>query len=231
MTDILICGACGAMGKTLLSTIEETDGFRAVCGVDICPNTLSIPVYENFSSVEEHVDILVDFSSPVCLLERLEYARKKQLKLVVATTGFGGADFSLLQEYANYIPIFYSANFSPAVFVMKQALEKISRALPEFDCALIETHHKHKKDAPSGTAKTLMQSLPENTSVSSLRGGTAVGVHEVIFLGEHETLTLTHRAENKKIFAFGALKACEFLMDKNVGLYGMNDLYKTTPSE
>lgn len=231
MTDILICGACGAMGKTLLSVLQENaNGFRAVCGVDIHPTPLSIPVYENFSLVTEKLDILIDFSSPTGLIERLEFAKSRNIGAVIATTGFSDSDFLLLERYAKKLPIFQSANFSPAVYFMKRIINGLSYALPSFDLSIVETHHKNKKDAPSGTAKTLAQDR-ENATIVSLRGGTVVGVHQAIFFGEDETLEITHRVQSKKIFALGAITASRFLLDKNEGLYGMDDIYKTAFSE
>lgn len=232
MTKVLICGVCGAMGKTLLSLLEETKGeFCALCGVDIHPTALSIPVYQQFSQVVENVDLVIDFSSPDLLADRLQFALQRKIGIVVATTGFLERDFSLLREYAKEIPIFQTANFSPAVFYMQKVVQHLSKALPDFQLSIVETHHKHKKDAPSGTAKALIKDVDEDIPVFSIRGGSVVGIHEAIFFGEDETLTITHHAQSKKIFALGALQASKFLLKQTNGLFDMNDLYKNTPSD
>ena len=221
------------MGKTLFEILKKEDGMRAVCGVDPVQATASIPVYADFSSVAEQVDIVIDFSSPDRLEERLSFAENKNCPIVIATTGLTDYDRALIEKTAKNIPVFYAANFSPAVAVMKRLLVFAARALPEFDLTVIETHHKNKKDAPSGTAKTLIEPLKftgKDIPVFSLRYGTVVGEHEGVFSLEDETLKIVHRAESKAVFARGAIIAAKFLCKQNRGLYGMDDLYKITPS-
>ncbi len=233
MTDILICGSCGAMGKTLLELLKTEDGMRAVCGVDPVQSTIEIPVYADFSYVVEQVDVVIDFSSPDGLDQRLSFAETRKCPIVIATTGLSDYDRALIEKTAKKIPVFYAANFSPAVAVMKQLLIFAARALPQFELTVIETHHKNKKDAPSGTAKTLVEPLKftgKEIPVFSLRYGRVVGEHEAVLSGEDETLRIAHRAESKAVFARGAVIAAKFLCKQKSGLYGMDDLYKITPS-
>ncbi len=240
---ILLCGACGKMGRQ----VSELAGEEIVCGVDFYPAPMPFPVYQNFNEVTEQIDVVIDFSSAQNLEEKLAFCKAKKLPIVLASTGFDEAGLALIQTYAKEIAIFKTGNLSLGVNLLQMLVKKTASILGEgFDVEIIERHHNQKKDAPSGTALMLAESVNEgfhgtktnvygrhgmvgarNSSeigIHAVRGGTIVGEHEVSFAGEDEILTLSHSARSRKVFAVGALKAGKWLVKKNAGLYNMDDL-------
>ena len=246
-TKIIICGISGKMGGNVLSLLENDGEAEAVCGVDPFVKPLSVPVYKHFDEIEEDADVIVDFSSAENLRERLEYARQKHLGIVLGSTGFTAEDNAMIDEYARKIPLFKTANLSIGVNLMQKLVKAAAQVLGDaFDVEIIERHHNLKKDAPSGTALMLADSVNEvfdgkkryaegrsgivgpreksEIGIHAVRGGTIVGEHEVMFAGEDEILTVSHSARSKRVFAAGAVKAAKFLKGKAPGRYDMNDL-------
>lgn len=246
-TRILLCGACGKMGGNVLSLVSEDENAVAVCGVDLFPKEIGIPVYKSFAEVKEEADVIIDFSSPNALQERLEYAKNNGLGIVLASTGFTESDLALIDEYAKEVAIFKTANLSLGVNLMQALCKAAAQVLGKaFDVEIIERHHNLKKDAPSGTALMLADSVNEafnggkeyvygrsgivgarekkEIGIHAVRGGTIVGEHEVCFAGEDEVITITHSAASKRVFAAGALRAAKFLKGKGAGRYEMKDL-------
>lgn len=246
-TRIILCGACGKMGGNVLSLASEDENAEVVCGVDLFPKEIGIPVYKSFSEVKEEADVIIDFSSPTALQERLEYAKNKELGIVLAATGFTESDLALIDEYAKEVAIFKTANLSLGVNLMQALCKAAAQVLGDaFDVEIVERHHNLKKDAPSGTALMLADSVNEafdggkeytygrsgivgarakkEIGIHAVRGGTIVGEHEVCFAGEDEVITITHSAASKRVFAAGALRAAKFLKGKEAGRYEMKDL-------
>ncbi len=246
-TRVLICGACGKMGGNVLDLLKADDEATAVCGIDLYPREIGIPVYDSFDKVREKVDVIIDFSSPIGLKERLEYAKANGVGVVLAATGFTESDLQLVKEYSAYIPLFKTANLSLGINLMQALVKAAAEVLGEgYDVEIIERHHNLKKDAPSGTALMLAESLNEGYSekkqyvngragivgartkteigIHAVRGGTIVGEHEVMFAGEDEVLTITHSAQSKRVFAVGAIRAAKFLKAKGAGTYEMKHL-------
>ena len=246
---ILLCGACGKMGGNVLSLLKDDAEAVAVCGVDLYPKEIGIPVYKNFSEVNEKVDVIIDFSSPIGLSERLEYAKQHNVGIVLASTGFTAEDLQTIDEYAKSVAIFKTANLSLGVNLMQALCKAAAEVLGDaYDVEIIEKHHNLKKDAPSGTALMLADSVNEvfennkryvngregivgareksEIGIHAVRGGTIVGEHEVIFAGEDEIITISHSARSKRVFAVGAIRAAKFLKGKAAGRYEMNDLLK-----
>lgn len=246
-TRILLCGACGKMGGNVLSLLENDENAVAVAGVDLFPKEIGIPVYKNFANVKEQADVMIDFSSAENLKERLEYAKNNKLGVVLASTGFTADDLALVEEYAKTTAIFKTANLSLGVNLMQALCKAAAEVLGEnYDVEIIERHHNLKKDAPSGTALMLADSINEvyqgkkeyvngrngivgarkqtEIGIHAVRGGTIVGEHEVSFCGEDEIITISHSARSKKVFAVGAIRAAKFLHDKQAGMYTMKDL-------
>ncbi len=244
---ILLCGACGKMGGNVLELLKTDENAFAVCGVDLYPREIGIPVYESFAKVREEADVIIDFSSPVGLAERLTYAKAHGMGIVLASTGFTAEDLALVNEYAKEIPVFKTANLSLGVNLMQALVKTAAQVLGNaYDVEIIERHHNLKKDAPSGTALMLAESVNEafegqkqfvngrsgivgareqsEIGIHAVRGGTIVGEHEVMFAGEDEILTITHSARSKRIFAVGAIRAAKFLKGKGAGMYEMKDL-------
>ena len=198
-------------------------------------------------------DVIIDFSSRDGLAERLGFAKTYNLPLVLATTGFSASDQTRIDETAKTIPIFQAANLSLGANLLKALCVFAQRALGQnFDTEIAEYHHREKKDAPSGTAMMIAEALRKakemqcgtkirfsygrngtNSSrnkneigIHSVRGGTIAGTHEAIFAGDDETIVIRHEAQSRKIFALGAIEAARFLIGKEAGKYGMEDLLR-----
>lgn len=177
-----------------------------------------IPIYKTTPRSPLDCDVLIDFSSHKALLENLS-ARKP---IVIGTTGH--LDFTPLHEAAKHLPIFYSANFSLGAALLNEASKLVAKHFAG-DIDLIETHHTAKKDAPSGTALHLAKNL-QNAKIHSLRSGSTIGEHTLIFNNAEERLTLSHQVHSREAFAKGALAAARFLIGKPPGLYSMEYLFK-----
>ncbi len=246
-TRIILCGACGRMGQNVLSMLNDDKDAVAVCGVDLYPKEIGIPVYTSFDQIKEEADVIIDFSSADNLTARLEYAKQRKLGIVLASTGFSAEDLKQIDDYAKDIPIFKTANLSLGINLMQALCKMAVSVLGEnYDVEIIERHHNLKKDAPSGTALMLADSINEafenrktyvygregivgarekaEIGIHAVRGGTIVGEHEVLFAGEDKVITITHSASSKRVFATGAIRASKFLNGKAPGRYEMKDL-------
>ena len=246
-TRIILCGACGKMGGNVLSLLSSDEDAVAVCGVDLYPKEIGIPVYKSFNEIKEEADVIIDFSSPVGLKERLEYAKTHDIGIVLASTGFSAEDLELIKAYAATTTIFKTANLSLGVNLMQALCKAAAEVLGDaFDVEIIERHHNLKKDAPSGTALMLADTVNEafdnskkyvngregivgerektEIGIHAVRGGTIVGEHEVMFAGEDEIITISHSARSKRVFAVGAIRAAKFISGKAAGMYEMKHL-------
>ena len=247
MTKVLLCGACGKMGANVLALLENDPDATVVCGVDLFPKEIGIPLYKSFAEVTEDVDVIIDFSSPVGLQDRLEFAKTRGAGIVLASTGFTQDDLATIQSYEDSVAIFRTANLSLGINLMQALVKAAAQVLGDaFDVEIIEKHHNLKKDAPSGTALMLADSVNEafdgkkqfvygregivgarekkEVGIHAVRGGTIVGEHEVIFAGEDEVITISHSAASKRVFAAGAIRAAKWLPGKAPGRYEMKDL-------
>lgn len=234
MINVILNGACGRLGTTFQKVITDATDVNIVAGVDVNRTGIStnFPLYKNIKNVAVPADAVVDFSTPAALSDVLEYCVGNNLKLLVATTGHSEIQNEKIATAAKKIAVFKAANLSHGVYVLSRLVALAASLLDGFDVNVTETHHKKKLDAPSGTAKMLADVIKsscvdENTpdvSINSIRGGTAVGKHEISFFGNYETLTLTHEACCKDVYAVGALRALRFLMTKKVGLFSSSDL-------
>lgn len=197
----------------------------------------------------EKGDVIVDFSHYSRLDTLLDYAVDRGLPLVIATTGYSDEILKKIEDSSKKIPILLSSNMSLGINLLQDILEKITPILyPNYDIELIEKHHNKKIDSPSGTAKTLLEVIKKNIDevieekygrvgmekrekneigVHSLRGGTIVGEHSVLFCGNDEIIELKHTALSKKIFAEGALQGAKFIVGKEPGLYSMKDIFNS----
>lgn len=189
-------------------------------------------------------EAVIDFSHYTMHDEALAYALKKNIPIVVGTTGLSEAQLENMKQAAEHIPVLYSTNYSYGILIMNHLIREANKYLKEWDVELVETHHNKKKDAPSGTAKTLLSILNEDNSktevygrqgitgersskeigVHSLRGGTVSGTHTVSFFGSDETIEITHRAASRRIFAEGACIALERLYGREPGFYSLDEI-------
>lgn len=231
--EIIIHGT-GVMGRLLKEMAESYEDIKITGFTD--------------ELTDETGDIIIDFSHYSRLDTLLDYSKNKRIPLIVATTGYSDETLRKIEETAKEIPILLSSNMSLGVNLLNDILERIVPVLyGNYDIEVIEKHHNKKIDSPSGTAKTLVETIerscPENMreqygregnskrekneiGIHSLRGGTIVGEHSVLFCGEDEIIEIKHTAMSKKIFAMGALKAARFLIGKEAGLYTMKDIFK-----
>ena len=244
----LLNGANGGMGKEIIKAIDENDNFTIVCGIDREEGNNGFPIYSDFKDITENIDVIIDFSVPVATMKVLEYARSKKIPAVIATTGLSKEQEDAIKEAANEIPIFRSANMSLDINLMADIVQKVAEVLNDSDIEIIETHHNRKIDSPSGTAILLADVINKvfddrkkynfermqkrekrdknEIGFSSVRGGNIVGEHSVMFFGADESLEIKHTAYSRQVFAKGALKAAEFLVEKEPGLYNMEYLVK-----
>lgn len=247
MTRIIMHGCNGRMGRMITSLAAEDKDIEIVAGVDISDHISNpYPVFSKLSDCDVEADVVVDFASVKVIDELLDVCVKKKLPVVVCTTGLSEEQVQKVNETSKYIPVLRSANMSLGINVIQDVLTKISELLSTsgFDIEIVEKHHKMKKDAPSGTALALADSVnagltekkdyifdrsdrlearSENElGISAVRGGTIVGEHEVIFAGTDEVITIKHTAYSRAIFGKGALSAAKFLATAKPGMYDMN---------
>ncbi|MBP3436094.1 MAG: 4-hydroxy-tetrahydrodipicolinate reductase [Clostridia bacterium] len=248
MIRLIVCGCNGKMGRAVTACVKERCDCEIVAGFD--RNTESnagYPVYANPANCDAEADVLIDFSHPSALSGVLAYANEHRIPAVIATTGLSAEDLLTVQDAAKQVAIFSSANMSLGVSLLAELAKKAAAILGNsFDVEIIEKHHNQKIDAPSGTALMLAEAVsdglsyapkyvydrqsvrtkrdPHEIGFSSIRGGTIVGEHEILFAGHDECISLSHSAMSKEIFASGAVNAAAFLVGKPAGLYTMKDL-------
>ena len=235
------------MGKAVAAAVGNE--VRIVAGVDI--NAASIdasdfPIYESITEFSDKADVIVDFSHHSALPSLLDYAKATKTPVVVATTGHTDEELALMREAAKSVAIFHSGNFSIGINLIINLAKQAARTLgADFDIEIIEKHHNKKLDAPSGTALMIANAVadereeseyiydrhsvrkarePKEIGIHSVRGGSIVGEHEVIFAGANEVVSISHSAASREIFANGALRAAIYLAGKSAGLYSMTDL-------
>lgn len=232
MIDIILHGCCGKMGRAVTLATETLPEMNIAFGVDRnLGGQHTFPVFFPITQGPDIGDVIIDFSSHDAIPMVLEYAKTRNLPLVLASTGLTESDQDLIQNASRQIPIFQAPNFSIGINLIAACIELIMPVLQQnFDVEIIDKHHREKKDAPSGTALQLGQVAKSYSNegkeigITALRIGTIPGEHTVIFAGPDEILELKHTALSRDVFAQGALKAAEFLVGKPSGQYTMKDL-------
>ena len=214
----------GVMGQLVRKTLE-TDSTLDFIG---CVGPGDFPVLD---ALPASPDGIIDFSHPDCLSGIIDYVTAqaeagRRIPVVIATTGHSEAQIQQIHELSHMVPVVFSSNFSPGVTILTRLLKEFSPLMADWDIEIVETHHNRKLDAPSGTALTLAKALDRNDiGIHSLRGGDVRGIHEVMFFGPGETLTLKHEALDRGLFSAGAVKAMKFaLAQEKPGLWGMEDV-------
>lgn len=246
MIRVILNGCNGKMGRFVTDTAKKFTDLKITAGIDKNIIHSEYPIYKSIEDCTEEGDVILDFSRPDALTSLLFFAEQNSLPIILCTTGYTDEQLALINSYSKRIAIFRSANMSIGINIVNSILKKISPILYDnFDIEIIEKHHNQKVDAPSGTAILLANgikdSLPEETvfvhgregiskrshneiGIHSIRGGSIVGDHEVIFAGQGETIEIKHSALSREVFAMGALRACEFIAKKAPGLYSMDDM-------
>jgi 4-hydroxy-tetrahydrodipicolinate reductase len=248
MKRIILSGCNGHMGHVISQTVSERGDCVIVAGFDIdIAVKESFPVLADPPQFDGNADVIIDFSHPSFLPKLLAFAKERHIPAVIATTGMDSKQLEQIKAASKEIPLFFSANMSLGVNLLVNLAKKAAAVLSDnFDIEIVEMHHNQKLDAPSGTAlmiadgiSSVLDQKPEyvyerhskrekrsknEIGIHSVRGGTVVGEHEVIFAGKDEIVTLKHSAMSKQIFATGAINAALFLAGKTPGLYDMGDL-------
>lgn len=248
MIKVTITGANGKMGHVITSIIEERDDCTVISGID--HNTAEngkYPIVYEPSLLPEKPDVIIDFSHPSALDGLLEYCLSTGTPAVIATTGFSDEQIAKIKSAAEQVPIFFSFNMSLGINLLASLAKTAAKLLGgQFDIEIVEKHHNQKIDAPSGTAIMLgnainsvlddkyhfeydrhahrMKREKYEIGMHSIRGGTIVGEHDIIFAGRDEVITLSHSAASKEVFAVGAVNAAVFLAAQGAGLYDMSDV-------
>ena len=239
---IIINGANGRMGRILDEAVEQGGVHTVAARID-----WSFAAGDGLSALCEYdgpADLVIDFSNHAATAQVTEYCIKRNLPVIVATTGQTKEELALIDAAAKAVPVFLSANMSLGVALLADLAKKAAAVFPDADIEIVEKHHNQKLDVPSGTALLLARRIQEarpgaefvvgrhengkrtkaEIGIHSLRLGNEVGTHEIIIATGSETVTLKHEAENRSLFAQGALVAAEFLAGKAPGLYDMRDI-------
>ena len=251
MIRVLLNGCLGAMGAMLSRIISEQPDMEVAAGIDVRASQAfgcAFPVFETFDACNIPADVVIDFSVAAATDSVLDACEKKKLPLVIATTGLSENQLARLKALSETVPLVQSYNMSLGVNLLASLIRQAAPVLAEagFDIEIVEQHHRRKLDAPSGTALLLADAAnealkgakhytydrsgrrmprdPEEIGISAVRGGTIVGVHDVIFAGEDEVVELKHQAFSRAVFAKGAVAAARFLMGKESGYYTMQDV-------
>ena len=240
--NIILNGANGRMGRIVAETIEAGGAHSIAARVDW--SYAAGDGYSTLSQYEGPADAVIDFTNHAATAQVLEYCRERSLPVVIATTGQTRDELALIDDAAKHIPVFLSANMSIGVALLADLAKKAAAVFPEADIEIVERHHNQKLDVPSGTALLLARRIQEarpratllvgrhengkrtqdEIGIHSLRYGGEVGTHEIIIAAGGETITLKHEAENRSLFARGALAAAEFLAGREPGLYDMRSI-------
>lgn len=247
MIKAILCGASGKMGSFISNCCEMDDDIQIVAGVDRINNGQKFPIFSKFSDINVEADVIIDFSTTALLDDLLNFAISRKTPVVIATTGYSNEQIEKINETAKVLPIFFTFNMSLGVNLLCSLAKKAAGILGNgFDIEIIEKHHNLKIDAPSGTALMLANAInsqfndklnyeydrhskrgkrtDNEIGIHSVRGGTIVGEHDVIFAGHDEVITLSHTATSKEVFAVGAIRAAKFISNKTPGLYDMNNI-------
>lgn len=238
---VVVAGIDGAMGTILARCLEAAEDMELVAGIT---PTGAEGAYKNPSDYTGSADVLIDFSHHEATKALMEYCVERNLPVVECTTGQTDEELACIERAAESIPVFKSANMSVGVALLTKLVREVAAKFPGSDIEIVETHHRRKVDAPSGTALMLADAAregrpelhdklgragnakrePNEIGINAVRMGNVVGTHEVMFGTDTQTIKLTHEAHDRALFADGAIAAARFLVGKPAGLYNMDDL-------
>ena len=264
MRRIAVMGAAGRMGKTLVEAVQQRSPASGLTAAIVRPGStligadagelaslgrIGVSLSGNLELVADEFDVLIDFTLPDVMLKNLAFCRKAGKAMVIGTTGLSAEQKQLLVEAGKDIPIVFAANFSVGVNLSLKLLDLAARVSgDEADIEIIETHHRHKIDAPSGTALRMGEAIADalgrdlskvavygreghtgarardTIGFATVRGGDVVGDHTVLFAGTGERIEITHRSASRMTYALGSLRAARFLAERSAGLYDMQDV-------
>ena len=248
MLNVFVNGCNGKMGNVVCELIEESENMQIIGGFDkVSYSDSKFPIFTEVEKINVKPDVIIDFFFFLATLTILDYAKTNKIPIVIATTGFTEEENKIIEEASQIIPIFKSANMSFDIMIMKKIVSWLAPLLKNTDIEIIEAHHNRKVDSPSGTAQMLADSINESLGntlhceynrhdkhekrdkneigMSSIRGGNIVGEHSVQFIGNFETFEIKHTSYSRNVFAEGALRAAEFIANKQHGMYAMEDIF------
>ena len=267
MQRIAVMGAAGRMGKTLIEAVQQADGAQLSAAIDradsslvgadvgelVAQGKIGVNLSGDLNAVLDQFDVLIDFTHPSVTLKNLEICRAAGKAMIIGTTGFSPQEKQLLAEAGKQIPIVFAANFSVGVNLCLRLLDTAARVLgDDVDIEIIEAHHRHKVDAPSGTALRMGEVVAnalgrdlqkvavygregqtgarerETIGFATVRAGDVVGDHTVLFAADGERVEITHKASSRMTFAKGAVRAALWLQGRQPGLYDMQDVLGLT---
>lgn len=260
---VAITGASGRMGRNLIDAVNQTEGLTVTAAIERPESSLigadagelagigrlGVSVVDSVESVVNEFDVLIDFTVPVATIHNLEVCIKHDKKIVIGTTGFDQAGLDAIDQASKFIAVLFAANYSVGVNLCLKLLKQAAEVLSDdYDVEIIEGHHRHKIDAPSGTALRMGEVVadalgrdlktcavygregitgardPNTIGFATIRAGDIVGDHTVLFATEGERVEITHKASSRMTFAKGAARACNWLMKKEKGLFDMQDV-------
>lgn len=252
MVNIVVCGAAGRMGNSIIRLAAAETGVTIVGAVEQAGHPAmgsgTVAITDDFNSALSRADVAIDFTAPAPTMEHLAAAVALKKGIVIGTTGLAPDQQQRIADAARSIPVVFSPNMSIGVNLLFNLVRQAARSVPGYDVEIVELHHNQKKDAPSGTAVHLAKVVADTLErdmdkvgvygrhgivgaraqqeigVMSVRAGDIVGEHTVYFAGPGERIELTHRAHSRDTFAAGALRAAQWLAGKPAGLYTMQDV-------
>lgn len=248
MTNIILHGCGGKMGKVVESIVSGDENCKIVAGIDPSTPQADYPVFATPQQCDVAADVIIDFSTASAIPNLLAFSKAKQIPVVLCTTGFSAELDEEVKSLSADVAVLKSANMSVGVNLILSLVQKAADVLFDsgFDIEIVEKHHNQKIDAPSGTALAIADSINEaldnkmhyvydrsqvmekrekhEIGIHSLRGGTISGEHDVVFAGKDEVVTISHLAISKEIFAVGAVKAAKYLAGKPAGFYSMKNV-------
>lgn len=239
---VIINGACGRMGKEVEKLCLENEKYEIAAKIDKFSNDSDC--LTDINSFEGEADVIIDFSNHLGTKELMEYAVRRNIPVIVSTTGHTDEELEMINEAAKKVAVFHSANMSLGVALLCELAVKTASVMPDADIEIVETHHNRKLDAPSGTALMIARAIKtvrekalfklgragnakrekDEIGIHAVRRGNIVGIHEVIVSTDNQTITIKHEAHSRALFAEGALSAADYICGKGAGLYDMNNI-------
>ncbi len=234
MIKLGVAGAIGKMGRRIIELAQQDKDFEMTFALErrgipeIGKEIGKLKISSNPDGMFL-IDVFVDFTTPEASEAHLDYVARYKKGLVLGTTGLSDAQIEKVKEVAKVVPVVFSPNMSIGVNTLFQVLPDLAKKLgPDYSIEIVEAHHKNKKDAPSGTAKKMVQVLTDATGkqipAHSIRLGDIFGDHTVIICGNSERIEIKHQAHTRDLFVIGALKAAKWIANKPAGLYTMQDV-------
>lgn len=251
MIRVILCGIAGRMGREISALARESEDIEIVGGIEIAGHSSigarleQVPVHDDLSRVLSDADCIVEFTNPRATIDHMRLNKTGKKPFVTGTTGFSEDDVRVVRELAEVFPVFLAPNMSIGVNHLYELVNSSARVLAHYDIEVIETHHRMKKDAPSGTAREIVRRITgqqpgtkirfgregivgerpvDEVCVHAVRGGDVVGEHRVVFLGNGEFVELRHYATSRRCFAAGTLDAVRFIVQQTHGLFSMEHM-------